>query len=325
MPDPVGLVMQAFIGTVFLNSNAFYATFLFAWIHYTIVWMTMGVISGTFDMQHEFMVRMMFLIGWGTFLGIGLSIVMGTRALIPGDTFRRGVPQLGIFMFTFFIQAGMRAVFVLTGAHRVAANFPPDPADPAVWWGYLATLLTSIGGAIAIVYLTYTQMARRGFLSWFTVSYEDGMKSRYIVWYGAALAMVLSPQALWDFLVLPPTGWVQWHAGLLTTGVTIVMWIIVYWFFGTYLRIDKTHFSAEQSRVSWHQFVLTTGGFHIALHIYYLIAAEFGSTPADSDTVFTIYIVLAFLVMIFLYFYFKKLHRVRLSNLSKGAARVPLL
>lgn len=283
MPDPRGLWIQAFMGMVFLNDNHFYAFFVFMIIHFLIIWQTAGVVAWPALMQWEFIGRMSFIYFWGALAGISVAIAVRTRALIPGHTTIGRQPRLGLLLATLCIFFGIRSVMILTGKTRDAAPFLPDPANPSTRIVFWVTVGLTAAGFITIMVLTYLQLKSKYLTSWLALSYRDNYMSSLIVDYCVALALVLSPQALWDFLVLAPYNWSQLWAGILTVGIELVVWVAIYLWFTRFRKIDTTHFSPQHSMVSFLEFCLMVGGTQIVNGVFYMIAAESYSAPLKSE------------------------------------------
>ena len=319
IPDPRGLWVQAFIGMVFLNDNYFYPFFVFLVVHYLIVWQTMGVVAAPDLMQWEFIGRMAFIYFWGAVAGIAASIAMRTRPLIPGHTFHRGAVSLGLFLATVAIFTGIRSVMILTGQTRVAAPFDPDPADTATQVIYGIVIAISAIGFIAVVALTYADRKVRDVWSWFAIRYIDDFYNSYIVDYIVALVLILSPQALWDFLVLPPTNWPQLPAGGLTIFVELLVWVAIYAWFTFFRRINTTHFSSQRSIVSFGYFCLFVGGTQIANGIYYLILAEFLTGTVAAEQVLAGFMGIVIVASVILYFVFNNMWIVRKAQLKQAS------
>lgn len=304
IPDPRGLWVQAFIGMILLNDNYFYAWFIFALIHYTIVWETSAANQMPPLMMWEFLVRMAYVYAWGTFAGIAIAVAMRTRAQIPGHTMRRGWPRLGLFLATLNIISGIKLVFTLTGARRVHEDFGPDPALLETQIPVWILLIANIASFIAVMVLTYMNRRTADFWSWLAITYRDNYHNYLIIDYIVAMILILSPQAIWDFLVLPPTSWTQIEAGVLTLAVEIGVWVAIFYWFTLFRQINKTHFAREHSLVWFGEYVLIVGGLHVLSGIVYIIGAEFLNTMEDAERllggmlVFTILVAIALFLLL---------------------------
>lgn len=286
IPDPRGLWAQAFVGVLFFNDNYFYPWFIFCLIHYTIIWETSAANQFPPLMMWEFLVRMAYVFIWGSLAGLALTVALRTRPLIPTHTFRRGWPRLGIIFVTFGMINGIRGVMTLTGARRTHEDFGPDPSLPGTQALWIVMLIVYFAIFIGPLVLTYMDRKERDLWSWFAITYRDNLHNNLIIDYIVALTLVLGPQALWDFFVLPPILMPQLTAGIITLAAELVAWAAVYYWFTAFRNINATHFAREHSLVWFGEFVLIVGGLHIIVSgVVYVIAAEFLSTMIDAERV----------------------------------------
>lgn len=305
MPDEVGLFVQGFVGSVLISNNILFGFFVFSLVHYTFIWMTLGgtgvaVMSPL--MGWIFGVRMPMIFMAGILVGGVYAIAMKTRTLLPGHTWdtTKNQGRYGLFLAGLFLIGAFRSIFFMTGAHRGGTPYPPDPADTAsvVMCGIFAAL-AAIGFGI-IMYLTWMPPAPDSFWALFQIQYDDSYKNRYVLFYIVALFLLTTPTAAWDFLVIPPTSWELWQAGLLTLGLIWVSLAILYCVGEFWLRLDKSHFRPDQSLVSYSTFILILAVFLTVLHVYFIVYFSYISSYEEADVAVLIFAVLATLVGIYL-------------------------
>ena len=308
--DEVGLFIQGFLGAVLLSNNVLYGLFVFSFIHYTLIWMTIGGTGAAVMpdlMQWIFTVRMQEVFLWGIFTGCVYASALGTRTLIPAHTWdtTKNEARYGLFLAGFFVMGAIKSILLMLGAHRGGTPYPPDPALPGMLAGYgIFTGLAIIGFGV-IIYLTWSPPAPGSFLSIFQLQYDDQKHNRYILFYIGALLLLTVPQAAWDFLVLPPANWELYQAGFLTLGLILVALAAIYWMGEYWLKLDKSHFKPDQSRVSWSTFMLTLTIFLTVLHLYFLVYYQLINVYQEADVGLAIFVIAATVVGIWLNFAFR--------------------
>ena len=267
----------------------------------------------------------------GTLVGLFVSFVTGHRPLIPGDTWRssgsgtsvvkdhwRGyAPQLALLIVGYCIQAVIRSVVYITGAHQVCYPYFPPPDNVEIMTGWWLTAIFTGIGLIAIFILTIFSDRLSWFLKLFVFTYEDNFMNSYISFYIAGLIFLLLPHAMWSYLVLTPASWTFWVAGALTAIAVLFVWAVFYFVGATWLRLNRTHFSSNHSRTTWGEFCLITGGIHLFGYIWYIIGGQFGDTREDFNTTLYTYLAFTLAILILIYIIIHNQRRAYLKSSSR--------
>lgn len=323
-PDPWGLMFHGYLGTVFFSNNYLLPYFLFAFIHYSIAWMTKGIGCEDEETQYRYALDQLIYFLAGTFLGVAGMLVTGQRPLIPGDTWRssgsgtsrvmkywRSMPQFAPMWNVFAIQFLIRSVIYITGAHQVCYPYYPPPGDDGIMLGWWFSAFLASAMIVASFALTIVSDRLGAFWKAFAFTYEDDYKNAYIAFYIVGLIVLAGLQAVWNFLVLPPTSWPFWAAGTLTAGLVLLAWGLFYIVGAKWLRLDTSHFAALHSRASWGEFCLLIGGIHVLGHIWYIIGGHYGTTRDDFNVAIYSFLITAIVVYIAAFFAIRNNHRVR--------------
>ena len=268
--DPRGLFMQAFMSPIMLR-NFFFGFFIFVAIHYGIIWMTGGFALMPPLMMYNFIVRMLAFFGYGAISGYFLSWAMGHPPLIASHDYDNVRAHPAPMLVAVSIVWGFHQFMHAIGATQVHAPFPGSLGTAGDWL---------VVAAFAILFLTVFFLTWTNTISVFSFSYLNlSRKHAYLnAEFIILLALVLGPQAIWDFFPLPPPdglGWLHWQAAALTLGIELVVWIAMYLWFRYYRRVDETLFTPRRSLVTWMEYVIIVGLTQILTGAAYAVAAEF--------------------------------------------------
>ena len=268
--DPRGLFMQAFMTPIMLR-NFFFGFFIFVTIHYGIVWMTGGFALMPPLMMFNFIVRMLAFFGYGAISGYFLSWSMGHPVLIASHDFDGVRAHPAPMLVAISIVWGMHQFMHAIGATQVHAPFPGSLGTAGDWVVVAAFVLVFL----TIFFLTWTNTVSVFSFNYLNLARKHSyLNAEFII----LLVLVLGPQAIWDFLPLPPPnglGWLHWQAAALTLGIELVVWIGMYLWFKNYRRVDETIFAPKRSLVSWMEYVIIVGLTQILTGAAYAVAAEF--------------------------------------------------
>ncbi len=326
-PAPWGLVFHGYLGTVFFSNNYLAPYFLFAFIHFALIWMTQGLVCQDIETQYRYALDQLLYFFGGTLLGIGVVLVTGQRPLIPGDTWRssgsgtmeimkywRSMPQFALLWNTYAAQLLMRSIVYIAGLHQSCYPFYPPPDDDAIMVGWWVSVVIASLMLIASFTLTFYADKLPAFWRAFAFTYEDDFQNAYIVFYLVAFIILNAIQAIWNFLVLPPNSVTFWIAGTVTAASAALIWTVVYILGAGWLRLDSTHFGPVHSRASWGEFCAIAGGIHVLGHIWYIVGGKLGSTRDDFNVALYTYLGACILLLVGGYFVVLGGHRVRFKS-----------
>ncbi len=268
--DPRGLFMQGFISPVVLR-NFFFGFFIFVTIHYGIIWMTGGPALMPPLMMYNFIVRMLAFFGYGAISGYFLSWAMGNPPLIASHDYDQVRAHPAPMLTAISIVWGTHQFMYAIGATQVHAPFPGGLGTVGDWLVVVAFSIIFL----TVFFLTWTNTISVFSFNYLGLSRQHAyLNAEYII----MLALVLGPQAIWDFFPLPAPdglGWLHWQAAALTLGVEVVIWIVVYFWFLRVRRVDETLFTPKRSLVTWMEYVIIVGVTQLITGAAYAVAAEF--------------------------------------------------
>ncbi len=274
LPDPRGLFIQAWIGPL-VTRSWWFAFFIFQVIHYGVVWMTSAASTFPILMMWEFLVRMLVFFTYGAVAGFFQASAVGSPVLIPVHSFKGETAHYGPIVATVSIVWGLQVFMHAVGATQVHNPFPGSLGEAGDWIVFVSFLLLFLT-TIVWTYWWPNQFAQVGpYRFSLGFRYRDRpdhtMIPEFILF---VLAFPLVPQALWDFLVLPPTSWSNLAAGGLTLAAEAVLYAATY-FWGRFRLLDQRFFTPQKSLVSWFEYVIILAATQIGSGLAYLIAAEF--------------------------------------------------
>ena len=93
---------------------------------------------------------------------------------------------------------------------------------------------------------------------------------------------IFAPFAAWIVLPRAPTLWPQWGAGLLSIVLSTGMFVAMYFALRERHAIDRVHFDAQHSHMTWLSFIVILGGTFLLTAITWLIVAEFVTTEFEA-------------------------------------------
>lgn len=274
LPDVRGLWWQAFMGPTVAKSY-WYPFFIFLVVHFGTLFLTHPVSNAPPLMQFNFVVRMVYYFQIGAIGGLFWSAALGAPVLVPVHSFHGEHIHLGPIVSTTVLVWSIQAAAHAVGATQVHNPFPGSLGVAGDWIMFAVYIL------LLAVVIVWTWFFPNGFVKLGTMKFSLAFRYRdrsdnflAVEFLLFTLVLPLAPQTAWDFLVLPPTNWSQIAAGTLTLGLEVLVWAGTY-FWGRWRKLNKTFFSAENSRVSWGEWILAVGGLQIVSGVAYLVAAEF--------------------------------------------------
>jgi hypothetical protein len=265
--------------------------------------------------QYDFMFEFLLIFSQGVLAGLAFAWALGTRYLVPPHSFDRKRPAYGVITLSISIIYAFRAIMIATGEYTGYTNFPAGNetahAVAAAIWIVLALF-------VIIVSYVGTELP---ILRWFVIAQKRDEKmpreyDRILPDFVIALALLLSPQAIWDFFTISPFKYEGWAMGLVTVMVEIVVWILVYFWFSKVRRIQSTLFSNANSVTSWETFCIFNAVAYAASGIVWIITLEVTSSEATGRFIFNLMLIAAAVAAIILFLIVRK-RRDRLDEIGK--------
>lgn len=245
LADPITIFMGGMLGVYFVR-DLWFTIYVFLVQHYLILWAALEFYLKSNGMQYRFIFNMAIFFISGMITGMFLTWMLGNRVAVPMHIFVRRQLKLGHLLLAIALPWAPRALLIAIGAYDPNDNLPDDEGPQ-----YYAVFAVWVIVALLVLIVTAIQSHR---FPWFVnafalLRYDDDkaitkavkdkdaatatelrrlnrLNAGNVVW----LILLLSPQAIWDFLFPAGTGPANDKARFALWGaVTLIVETIIWW------------------------------------------------------------------------------------------------
>lgn len=231
---------------------------------------------------------------YGALAGYAIVSVLECRVLIPVHSFSNTRTHLAGSIVA--VAPCWATYSFITALGLVRARDSLADAEVGIFF--------TVFGILAFSFLLVLLLSWLNIASVFRLQYQDMATrtdaklplSRLPAEAIALSVLLLSPSGLWINL----HAWPQWGAGLLTIGLTLSGFVLLYWALNTRHAMNRVHYDSPNVRISWGGFVLLLASMYAVTSIVWLLVAQFSSSLLVAEITLLSFTAFSFLVAIVL-------------------------